>query len=82
MHQRNREMITRLLRELLGKMMVINESNEIEIPAEIGEARKKLYHVMKKAKNEGNTVKLIKNKLFINGQCYRGSSTNGEEMSY
>ena len=37
---------------------------------------------MKKAKNEGSTIKLIKDKLFINGQRYRGSSTNGEEMSY
>ena len=62
--------------------MVIDESHEIEIPKEIAGARKKLYHVLKKAKNEGNTVKLIKNKSFINGQCYRGSSTNGKELRY
>ena len=53
-----------------------------QFPKEIAEARKKLYPVMKKAKNEGNTVKLIKDKLFINSQRYRGSSTNGVEMSY
>ena len=120
-----------VLRELLGKTMAIDESNEIEIerahrigekrddgkprpivakflryqdkeyirksayllkgtkigiadqfPREIAEARKKLYPVMKRAKNEGNTVKLIKDKLFINGQRYRGSSTDGEEMNH
>ena len=45
-----------------------------QFPKEIAEARKKLYPIMKKAKNEGNTVKLIKDKLFVNGQLYRGTS--------
>lgn len=53
-----------------------------QFPKEIAEARKKLYPEMKKAKSEGNTVKLIKDKLYINGQRYRGTSANGEEMRH
>ena len=49
-----------------------------QFPKEIAETRRRLYPVMKRAKNEGHTVKLIKDKLFINGQRYRGSSTNGD----
>ena len=49
-----------------------------QFPKEIAETRRRPYPVMKRAKNEGNTVKLIKDKLFINGQRYRGSSTNGD----
>lgn len=53
-----------------------------QFPKEIAEARKKLYPEMKKAKSEGNTVKLIKDQLYINGQRYRGTSANGEEMRH
>jgi len=39
-----------------------------QFPKEIAETRRKLYPIMKKAKEEGNAVKLIKDKLFVNGQ--------------
>ena len=50
-----------------------------QFPKEITETRKKLYPVMKKAKEDGNVVKLIKDKLFINGQRYRGPHVVHEE---
>ena len=34
---------------------------------------------MKKSKEEGNAVKLIKDKLFINGQPYRGPQSENDE---
>ena len=37
-----------------------------QLPEEIADARKKLYPIMKKAKNEGNTVKLIKDRAKTN----------------
>ena len=53
--------------EYIRKSAYLLKGTKIEIadqfPKKIAEARKKLYPVMKKAKNEGNTVKLIKDKL-------------------
>ena len=43
-----------------------------QFPKEIAETRKRLYPIMKKAKQDGNTAKLVKDKLYINGQRYRG----------
>ena len=50
-----------------------------QFPKEITETRKKPYPVMKKAKEDGNVVKLIKDKLFINRQRYRGLHVVHEE---
>ena len=50
-----------------------------QFPKEIAETRRKLYPIMKKAKEEGNAVKLIKDKLFINGQRYRGPQSEKDE---
>ena len=44
-----------------------------QFPKEIAVVRKELYPVLKKAKRDGNTAVLIKDKLFINGQQYRGT---------
>ena len=50
-----------------------------QFPKEIADARKALYPVFKKAKKEGNMALLIKDKLFINGQRYRGTGTANVE---
>lgn len=44
-----------------------------QFPKEIADARKVLYPVLKKAKKDGHRALLIKDKLFINGQRYRGT---------
>lgn len=50
-----------------------------QFPKEIAETRRKLYPAMKKAKEDGNAVKLIKDKLYINGQRYRGPQSGNDE---
>lgn len=60
---------------LKGTKLGISE----QFPKVIAEARKKLYPIMKKAKEGGHTVKLIKDKLYINGQRYRGPPEQNEE---
>ena len=41
-------------------------------PQQVREARKALYPVMNKEKQNGKTVKLVRDKLFINGVEYKG----------
>ena len=53
-----------------------------QFPKEIAETRRKLHPIMKKAKEDGNAATLIKDKLSINGQRYRGPrSENDESMA-
>ena len=42
-----------------------------QIPKDIRDARKPLYPAMKKAKDEGKSVKFMGKKLFINGSEYK-----------
>ncbi|KAK3730847.1 hypothetical protein QZH41_009964 [Actinostola sp. cb2023] len=56
---------------LKGSKIGISE----QFPKEIADRRKLLYPVFKKAKAEGNTAKLVRDQLYINGQRYIGSST-------
>ena len=49
-----------------------------QFPKEIAKTRKKMYPIMNKAKEDGNAVKLIKDKLLINGQRYRGPHSDHE----
>ena len=50
----------------------------IQIPKEIREARKPLYPVMKKAKDEGNSVRFNGKTLLINGKEY----TSDQQMEH
>ena len=50
-----------------------------QFPKEIADVRKALYPVYKKAKKDGKTAVLIKDKLFINGQRYRGTGAANVE---
>ena len=52
--------------KLKGKPFGINE----QFPVEIEEKRRRLYPVMKEAKKKGDKVKLVRDKLFINGEPY------------
>ena len=47
-----------------------NKSVKPQIPAEVLEKRKPLYSVFEKAKNDGARVKLVLDKLYINGREY------------
>ena len=39
----------------------------VQWPQQVREARKSLYPIMQQERNKGNTVKLVKDKLFVNG---------------
>ena len=63
-------------REYVRKSAYLLKGTKIGIaeqfPKEIADTRKLLYPIMKKAKEDGCTAKLVKDKLYINGQRYRG----------
>ncbi|CAG2230791.1 unnamed protein product [Mytilus edulis] len=63
--------------KLKGKTFGISE----QFPIEIERKRKELYPVMKMAKNEGKKVKLVRDKLYINGKPHVSPDTkpNGTE---
>lgn len=42
----------------------------VQWPQQVREARKALYPIMQQEKTKGNTVKLVKDKLFVNGIEY------------
>ena len=43
-----------------------------QLPDEMAKQRKRLYPEMKKAKEQGKRVKLVRDKLYIDGHLYRG----------
>lgn len=65
-YRRDFECVLRHAYRLKGKQFGINE----QFPAEIEARRRKLYPVMKRAKREGKTVSMVRDKLFIDGELY------------
>ncbi|CAG2251894.1 unnamed protein product [Mytilus edulis] len=65
-YRRDLECVLQKAFRLRGKPFSINE----QFPAEVEARRKKLYPVMKQAKQDGNQVSLIRDKLFINGEQF------------
>ena len=61
---------------LKGKPYGINE----QFPKEIEDKRKRLYPVMKQAKKDGKGVKMVRDKLFINGQPYNLNEPNNRTI--
>ena len=56
-------------RKLKGTGIAVSE----QFPEEIMIARKRLYPELKKAREEGKRVKLVRDKLYIDGQLFRES---------
>ena len=52
----------------------------IQWPQQIRDARKALYPIMQQAKNNGRTVKLVKDKLFIDGVEYKPGPATGQQQ--
>ncbi|CAC5359008.1 unnamed protein product [Mytilus coruscus] len=50
-------------------------------PPEIENKRKELYPVMKKAKVEGKRVKLVQDKLYINGKPYNNTTASNKQAT-
>ena len=65
-------------RTLLGTNYSVNE----QFPAEIEERRKQLYAVAKNARRDpNNRVRLVRDKLFINGKEYNHGAINNQTQS-
>ncbi|KAK3743027.1 hypothetical protein QZH41_003437 [Actinostola sp. cb2023] len=62
----DKELIRKNAFKLKGTKIGISE----QFPKEIADERKKLYPVMKEAKQKGSKAVMVKDKLYINGQRY------------
>ncbi|CAB3998454.1 Hypothetical predicted protein, partial [Paramuricea clavata] len=62
----DKERILATARKLKGSGIAISE----QFPEEILEVRKRLYPILKKAKQDKKRVKMVRDKLFIEGQLY------------
>lgn len=52
----------------------------VQWPQQVREARKTLYPIMQQEKNKGNTVKLVRDKLYVNGVEYQPGATAGQQQ--
>lgn len=52
----------------------------IQWPQQVREARKTLYPIMQQEKNKGNTVKLVRDKLYVNGVEYQPGAAAGQQQ--
>ena len=64
----DKERVLTNARKFKGSGMAVSE----QFPEEIAKERKRLYPEMKKAKEQGKRVKLVRDKLYIDGHLYRG----------
>ena len=71
------ELVLRNCGKLKGKQYGIN----VQYPVEIEQRRRKLYPILKKARDEGKRAHLVRDKLYINRQLYVPDETvlNNEE---
>ena len=49
-----------------------------QFPSVIEERRKELYPIMRSFREEGNRVKLVRDRLYVNGQLYNPDETESE----
>lgn len=66
-----RQLVKGMAKNLRGTNFYINE----QFPPEIVAERKELTKVMKKKREEGNEVRLVYNKLYVNNRLYRPSAS-------
>ena len=52
-----------------------------QYPQEIQQKRRELLPIMKEARKAGKETKLIRDKLYINGQLFRSRFANDENMN-
>ena len=64
----DKERVLANVKKFKGSGMAVSE----QFPDEIIKERKRLYPEFKKAKEQGKRVKLVRNRLYIDGQLYRG----------
>ena len=59
----------------------VPEENHRPWPSEIESRRKELYPIMKRAKTEWKHIKMVRNKLFIDGELYVNENNDHQAIS-
>ncbi|KAK3105279.1 hypothetical protein FSP39_021534 [Pinctada imbricata] len=78
LHQKEMKLVKDNAYRLKGSNMGINE----QYPASIEDKRRELYPVMKNLKrNPNNKVRLVRDKLFVNGQLYQGGNESSGQRT-
>lgn len=72
-HHKDLELVRDSSSKLRGSSYWINE----QFPAEIEDRRRKLYPVLKQYRSEGSRVKLVRDRLYINGKLYQDATSEG-----
>ena len=78
LYRRQLETVLSNAYRLKGKKFGIDE----QLTLEVEKKRKTLYPVMKKAKQEGKRVQLVRDRLYINGQLFQQSNTGERNSEY
>lgn len=76
-YQQQHDLVLRNANRLKGKPFSINE----QFPAAVEEVRKKLYPIMKEKRRLGHKVKLVRDKMYVNGVLYCGDEDNSGNKS-
>ena len=63
---------------LKGKPYGIQE----QLPNEMEERRRELYPLMKQMRQEGRRVKLVRDKLIVDGRLYSADDDNADNIDY
>ena len=67
---KQREMVRQASYNHSASLKAANLGIGIQWPQQVRDARKTLYPIMQQEKNKGNTAKMVKDKLFVNGIEY------------
>ena len=74
LYQRDLDLVRSRAYMLKGTSYGINQ----QFPSVIEERRKELYPIMRSFREEGNRVKLVRDRLYVNGQLYNPDETESE----
>ena len=74
LYQRDLDLVRSRAYMLKGTAYGINQ----QFPSVIEERRKELYPIMRSFREDGNRVKLVRDRLYVNGQLYNPDGTESE----
>ena len=77
---KQREIVRQASYDKAGALKGANIGIGIQWPQQVREARKTLYPIMQQEKSKGNTVKMVRDKLFVNGAEYVPGQTAARQQ--
>ena len=80
-YYKEREMVGSKSFEYGDRLKAANLGIGTQCPKQIRDARKLLYAVMEREKTNGKSVKLVRDKLYINGTLYKPDQARAEAMA-